>query len=294
MLHQDDSFQLTIGPDETELTHPNLPGSRLALPTTQLAGKFFGSQNTSTGILPPVVRWISPDFHRVILERPPFMAKIKFKNAEKEDKGEIHQMELPIPWTVWYLKLGKDYEHALRQGYIWARNTPIYTEDDELFALPISNVWSSGEMCVGKIVNNELAAERGATQKIDIGLVINRVMSTFWSTTFNLDLLDNLYRNRLPEELVKACDGYDASSDNTALNILQHWSTMSEFESLDMAYQSIPRITFIEGTNTTDALRIRDVIEHAGKLPAQSHAKSPRPFLSFFRSLALDALNNEA
>ena len=101
-----------------------------------------------TGILPPVVRWMSQSKHYVILERPPMMQTVTFHAAKPDDMegATEHTFSLPIPWTLYAIEIGSNYYPEAVSCY--SMRGPIRSARDVIGILPLPNHYNSGGICL--------------------------------------------------------------------------------------------------------------------------------------------------
>lgn len=188
-------YRLEVGEKITSLfVNDNLTAK---YSTPGVAKKFYGHGEIELGILPPVVRYLSDDFLHVIIERPPTVQTIAFKNTIKGKTGKVEMIEVPIPWQVYNISVTKSGDHfQLRRFEIFFRTSQIWTVEDELHPVYLPNVYVWG----GKVCTSD--EMRGMVTKCDnLADIINTLVEGFWSAEFNLDLYE--FVSYLPSDVVK-------------------------------------------------------------------------------------------
>src|SRR3990167_1261379 len=124
------SFELEI---ENGTISGTYEGLKLAsVPEQRLVDYLVNLRPKDTGLLPPVVRHISPSRKFVIFERPPGIKKISFVSLRLdkiiEGKTKYQEYSLPMPWTVYAVGIsdkGRPYPI-----YVFARNAPLSSSED--------------------------------------------------------------------------------------------------------------------------------------------------------------------
>lgn len=166
------------------------------------------------GILPPVVRWISPTGKYVLFERPPTMQTIRFHAAKVNEINSAvreHTFQLPMPWTLYAVELGED--HYPTDISVYALAHSLEAEKDFLGILPLPNHYRSGSLCMPSRDYNETCK--------DIGEGINAAYRIAWMSGFNHDINYNVKHCseiKRPFGLFKELDGRA-----TALKIYRTW-----------------------------------------------------------------------
>lgn len=127
-----------------------------------VAKQYFSQGKAKLGLLPAAIRWISNDNLSVILERPPQIVEACTIDGI---------IKIPLPWIVWGVRLNID--HLVEKSYLFARNRPIFTEQDELYALPMPNMSRNSQVALPS--NN----------KRDTGLNIARAIIYYWGRPMN-------------------------------------------------------------------------------------------------------------
>lgn len=165
---------------------------------TAVASDFFKSTKKSTDILPPVTRWVSKDNSTIAVERPPFSCTIKYEDIQGEIDPDYHDSDcdpdygcdcereptsfnfsLNIPWTVWFFQLNDEH---LQDSKVFCRPGPLTSFDDELFALPVTNLYGDARICWGS--NIPVYKEYGSLSSFVLDAI-----NGFWTDTFNNDLV---------------------------------------------------------------------------------------------------------
>jgi hypothetical protein len=170
-------IEVTIGNNWTQIRNGH---EHIDVHSTDVIRELFGFPVEHSNILPPVVRCFNPSMSAFLVERTPFVASIWYKNAGTHDHGEFVNYKIPIPWTVYLVIL--DAENNPIELGAWARPSQMYVEEDELYHLPMPNVYDGGGTCFGT------AKLDSGRDKMTIGDGITAAIQGFWSSQFNNDL----------------------------------------------------------------------------------------------------------
>lgn len=140
------------------------------------------------GILPPVVRWISPTRKYVLFERPPVRETIKFYKENLHNINGLSReyiFQLPLPWTLYAVEFDEDYYPI--DISVYALRNSLESLNDRLGTLPLPNHYNSGALCMPSRNYNEVCN--------NIGEGIKTAYSLAWMSGFNIDLESNFNRS---------------------------------------------------------------------------------------------------
>lgn len=277
---KDNSFRFSIDELEATLEHPTFMGAKLKVPTDKLAARYFNTTKKDSGLLPPVVRYTSPDFTGFIVERPPTTVRIEFKSVVASMTGQSIPYYLPLPWMIYALKFNTPELKKLDYMYVFGRNEPIFSEDDKLYFVPIPNIWKNGYACQGKAAFADFLWKLG--EGSDTNTAVNGIINHFWQSGFNMDIGDWLYKG-LPEYFKEAL----GTLQDNATSVMQYWAELSPAELLDVAFKELDR-----GDTGSTLHTVGDVIKQLSCGNNIENIGGGRPLLLYLRSLAMAALND--
>ena len=149
----------------------------------------FRPSSASIGLLPPAVRWLSPDRKIVVFERPPVMQNIEIIQAKRDKIGENSNSfnkivyTIPLPWTVYMAFFNADYEPVKLKVYV--RNEPLTSMDDPIFMIPLHNFYYDSSLC--NPIWNEFYDGINT-----LAMGVERAFNMVWNSGFNYDLVDAL------------------------------------------------------------------------------------------------------
>lgn len=140
----------------------------------------------ASGLLPPMVRWVSSSGHYAILERPPHRRRIAFCNTTKgrvtAEKTTIY--DVAIPWSVYAVGFQHDDRATPTLIYVYFAPHQLQSNDDMLFLPPLSNVYGDGRFCLPNT----------SALKPTLGGGLQAAVEVIWSSGFNLDMHDAVSR----------------------------------------------------------------------------------------------------
>lgn len=183
-------------------------GTKVTVLDSNLVAKnFFKKTLTDSNILPPVTRWVAPDMKSIAVERQPANITIKYVDIHsdydsycdeedcdcQEDEQEREFLfNINIPWTVWFFEFADGLNNSFSSVSVFARNSALTSMDDELFTLPVSNIYDDGKICWG---NSRPARFKHNT----LSSYIMHSINVFWTDDFNNDLTSCMYDHNIAE-----------------------------------------------------------------------------------------------
>lgn len=165
-------------------------------------------------ILPPVVRYINYESEIVVLERPPIVRKIRFKNAPKHSPGTERFFNIPIPWQI--------YIHYNHRTYAFLRPTQLESLSDPIYVSWIPNVITDGILCLSSYGFNHKDAKIKNSPVQRMLYDIN----VYWTSLFNLNAYDGSY-DAIPKPLQFAGQAPHRSFCIDELKLLEKLETLS-------------------------------------------------------------------
>jgi hypothetical protein len=136
-----------------------------------------------TSILPPAIRYLSPDHSIVLWERPPSYVPFNYTQAAQEhihaDKASQYTLRLPIPWQRYVLLLGQDGQIA-NLFMFFAKSEITSLTDDPMCQAPILNFYANSRLCPASYTSIKSYSH-------DILGAIEAAYEMVWSSGFNVD-----------------------------------------------------------------------------------------------------------
>lgn len=178
--------------------------------------------NIETGILPPVVKYLSPSGRNIILERPPQVVTLNYHGVLKDkiDKETtLQQFDIALPWTIYGITLNDNYQPL--DVYVYATPKPIGSTHALLYLLPITNYELDGKFC---------APLNFADEAKTIGEAINLAYSAVWSSSFNLDItevIEECFDAWKPENIFNGRGDRDVMKSLKISNFYKRWEEFS-------------------------------------------------------------------
>jgi hypothetical protein len=208
--------------------------------TSQLANGISRTPQVGSGILPPVMRFISSDFRRFIVERPPFFATISVKKDKAYNKTKPEEYTLAMPWTVYGIRFGstvdmKDKSKWAASLHLWFRPTQIFTEEDKLYVPLLPNSYQGGDVCQWTMSTGH--TEDMNDTNINVGTIVNTIIASYWSSIFNFDITSNFQEKYIPQPLRSSTSFYGTSA--MAISVLDKWAELDMPEVLDLEWTPV-------------------------------------------------------
>lgn len=153
--------------------------------------KYFDLESTKTlvefGNPPPGLLYA--DSNTIIFERPPTMKLVSWTNYlldEISDNSKYHTFEIPIPWQVYFVHFtpSEDGANIISNIFMAFSNTQVHSEDQVLYQPPLSNFYTTGQLCSP---NYETYAEISDGTETISGIMQN-AYNQVWDSKSNNDL----------------------------------------------------------------------------------------------------------
>jgi hypothetical protein len=142
-----------------------------------------------------------------LIEQPPIIRSLKWQisremGSDNKKAGEYKIIRLSMPYVLHYLSFDG---LKLRSSYCFFSNKPVSDfKSLDLRQATLPNIHGSGEVCTGisvdKIVREELLKKNNFKSAYDLWdarsyehACVNAYLSTFWNTTFNMDMGQDSY-----------------------------------------------------------------------------------------------------
>jgi len=271
-------------------------GARVSVPTQSLAEAFFTATDQDTDLLPPVTRYVSPDYRSFIIERSPTMQRIKAKNGVLDSEREYKEFEIPIPWMYYAIAFSDDQHQELAEFRIYCRTEQIYHPDEVLAYLPLPNCYSWGEVCLGE---NYIEEALHDARDGNLSSKINALITAFWGSGFNLDTIEFAEAGKTPDALAEAMKNRDNpeleyrdyNDSSKILDYFENWSKMSmeELLSLEFYQAKVSVISPDNGNYTTEVEHnsISSIIRRWASSRQIGWTSGETPFLDYMRNLVV-------
>jgi hypothetical protein len=129
--------------DEKAEAHLNTQVLAEAKPEPHLLLDGIGAPS---GLFPAGLRWISPDWKTVVIERPPQFHTMAYAAMMRSGAHGHKQYRIPVPWQVYIVRFSGDtYPPALSA---FVRPAQLEKLDDPLYVYPLPNVGGTGGVCM--------------------------------------------------------------------------------------------------------------------------------------------------
>jgi len=142
--------------------------------------------------LPVCVRYQSENC--IVIERPPFKVspRIRYgRRSYRESARYATEAEIWIPWTVMVLhcSTGFSSKNSRIDPYLYFRDEPLSSFDDQLILAYTPNVFTDGRICLGDSESRLAdAINKGEFSKSDINSIYFFIMNEYFMGGWNMDL----------------------------------------------------------------------------------------------------------
>lgn len=181
--------------------------AKILFPHESLSGYNFFKND----LFLPGVRYISPGI--VVFERPPMHQVVSYTPDYRDNITTSHSSfdaYLPIPWQV-YVASYNPKDMRLISVKMFFANSSLYSETQPLYAPPLLNFYSNGELCRPFFPTTEDIEKYPQ----NITGIIASAYDWIWNSAYNLDITQNIaeyiYNSRYLqfEDYVKNTEAYD-------------------------------------------------------------------------------------
>lgn len=206
------------------------------------------------GFLPPAVRWISDNQRMVVFERPPSIQYVEVAMDTKYNINKFTKIEnfnLPIPWTLYFVLFDENFIPVIVNVY--CRNEPLYDWEDQLFMLPMLNLYFNSKLC-NPVFEKFEDFEKNLTEGIQ------QAYNMVWNSGWNLDLKDTILHcmsRGIPSGL-----SVGQSFESISM-YFKNWEKLSLLEVLETKWD-IPK-AFENGSDLADVSKsntFQDILDH--------------------------------
>lgn len=182
----------------------------------------------STGILPPVTRYLSPARNILIFDRPPHPVTIKYygKKLNKIDADTtMYEFDVYLPWTLYAVYLSGN---TISNVYLYGLDGP-FRQGIYLRLLPIPNYYLDGRFCIPDQTYHFTSVADAMSTAYNI----------IWDSNFNIDVTEvseTYYKEQfgVPGVFWNYVHEKDAARRSVA-GLLKAFSKMGQDEVLEMS-----------------------------------------------------------
>lgn len=190
-----------------------------------------------SGILPPAIRYLSPDHSIVLWERPPGYVPFNYTGAMQEnlkaDSPSKNMLRLPVPWQRYVMLLSQDGQIA-NLFMFFAKDQIKSLSNDPFLQAPILNFYANNRLCPASYTSIKSYSH-------DILGAIEAAYEMVWSSGFNIDTIlgiNNFFKhtdrkiNPLSKHVNNVEKMYDFWVKNT-LSTVMSWGWNPVYKSFD-------------------------------------------------------------
>lgn len=135
--------KIVIKDDQAEAYLSTRVAATMAHPDCEL---FLEGPQAPSGLFPAGLRWISPDWRTVVIERPPAYRTMAYAAMMRYGARDHVQYRIPVPWQVYVVRFGGAAYPPSLSAFV--RPTQLERLDDPLFVYPLPNVGGCGGVCM--------------------------------------------------------------------------------------------------------------------------------------------------
>lgn len=149
----------------------------------------FDSQKTFTfdTVFPIAVRY-TDNKNVWLIERPPFLANITFKNARSSSMGNDKTYSIWMPWTVMLLVMIP--EQSFYNAYLFFNDSPLTSLDEPAVPCMFPNIYADGRMCLNQtsiMLQQHLSEVNAFDPSTIYNFIINDYMTGGWNTDLGIN-----------------------------------------------------------------------------------------------------------
>lgn len=150
----------------------------------QLTSYYSSSDVTFNDFYPIAVRYT--DGKNIwLIERPPFLANIDFKNSRSSWEGKQKDYSIWMPWTTMLLVSNPTNSHY--DAHLFINDGPITSLDDYAIPCIFPNIYGDGRMCLNQ-TSIGLQQHVASINKFDISTIYNYIINDYMTGGWNTDL----------------------------------------------------------------------------------------------------------
>jgi len=120
-----------------------------------------------------------------LVERPPFLAKIDFKNTRSSWDGNVKEYSIWMPWTSMLIVMNPNTSHY--DAHLFINDGPINSLEDYAIPCIFPNIYGDGRMCLNQ-TSIGLQQHLSSVQKFDISTIYNYIINDYMTGGWNTDL----------------------------------------------------------------------------------------------------------
>ena len=146
-----------------------------------------------SGIIPPGLLYASEEM--LIFERPPSIQTITWTPSMLDDINEessYNTYQIPVPWQVYFVSFSKaEQYHIINNIRLAFCSSPLNSFDQPLYLPPITNFYTTSEMCQPSYSLYEDLIDGTDT----IAGIMQKAYTQVWSSGMNVDLTASVLKH---------------------------------------------------------------------------------------------------
>jgi hypothetical protein len=157
-----------------------------------LTSNYLNSLSSSYSFTPPDTDTFYPIAVRYtdnknvwLIERPPFLANITFKNARSGSASTNKSYSIWMPWTLMLLQINP--EMSFYEAHLFFNDGPLTSLDEKCIPCFFPNMYSNGRMCLNQ-TSIMLQQHLAQVDSFDISTIYNFILNDYMMGGWNTDL----------------------------------------------------------------------------------------------------------
>ncbi len=146
---------------------------------------YYSQQSRSFDKFFPIAVRYTDNKNVWLIERPPFLATIDFKNSRSNSIGSPKQYSIWMPWTVMLLTM--DPTSSFYEASLFFNDGPISSLEDKAVNCIYPNIYSGGRMCLNQTLTH-LQQHLAETNSFDPATIYNFILNDYMTGGWNTDL----------------------------------------------------------------------------------------------------------
>lgn len=158
----------------------------------EISNYYSNSQTSFDNFFPIAVRY-TDNKNVWLIERPPFLATITYKNSRSSYNGKEYSYSVWMPWTVMLLSMSPQTSNY--SASLFFNDGPITSLEDKAIPCFFPNMYSNGKMCLNQttvMLQQHLAQVNSYDPATIYNFIINDYMSGGWNSDLGVQAFDRI------------------------------------------------------------------------------------------------------
>lgn len=164
-----------------------------ASPYFNQLSSYYNSSSTNFNDFYPIAVRYTDGKNIWLIERPPFLANIDYKNSRSAWEGKQKEYSIWMPWTT--MLLVSNPNNSYYDAHLFFNDGPLTSLDQYAVPCIFPNIYGDGRMCLNQ-TSIGLQQHVAATGKFDISTIYNYIINDYmtggWNTDLGIQVFDKL------------------------------------------------------------------------------------------------------